>query len=84
MYMYTKNIFNVATEGSPTPNFLLQVYGFFTSDVIGQNFLLITASQVETRSKDAMAKSPKFFSAVLQCCWLRYKPSPLAGTNIIL
>ena len=26
--------------------FWLQVYDFFTSDVIGQNFLLITASQV--------------------------------------
>ena len=25
---------------------LLQVYGFFTNDAIGQNFLLITASQV--------------------------------------
>ena len=29
------------------PYFSLQVYDFFASDLIGQNFLLITASQVK-------------------------------------
>ena len=37
--------------------FFLQVYDFFASDVIGQNFLLITASQVEKMwGKNAIAK----------------------------
>ena len=67
-----------------------QVYDFFTSDVIGQNFLFITASQVERNFKDnklqtilkksLKLKSPEN-SAVLQCCWLRHQPPSLAGTN---
>ena len=40
--------------------FFLQVYDFFASDVIGQNFLLITASQVEKIwGKNAIAKKVK-------------------------
>ena len=69
---------------------MLQVYGFFTSDVIGQNFLFITASQVERNFEDnklqtILKKSMKLKSpensAVLQCCWLRHQPPSLAGNN---
>ena len=66
-----------------------QVYDFFTSDVIGQNFLLITSSQVgdkfaQKEHKKSFCNTIKIISVVLQCCWLCCQPPHLAGTHTVL
>ena len=66
-----------------------QVYDFFTSDVIGQNFLLITSSQVgykfaQKEHKKSCCNILKIISVVLQCCWLCCQPPHLAGTHTVL